>query len=250
MEKFLPNQFKPENPRNRFDGKGYHSDNAGNAEIGRLIAKLDTLCNGSLQQIVLITSAILGEGKSTVASRLARSSARNRKNPTLLIDFDLRRPRLHQLFGVRKRQGLVDIFDGRIPLRDCIKRTSIPGLMLLTSGRLRKETPIELLTADKIKTFFSEVRNSFDNVIVDSPPIIPVSDPLILGKIVDNVILVVKAGVTSRHIVKRAIDMFLDVKVSISGIVLNNMDNVLPYYYDSNYYGYKYYEKAETGSDL
>ena len=71
---------------------------------------------------------------------------------------------------------------------------------------------------------------------------IPVSDPLILGKFVDNVIMVVKAGSTPRHVIQRALDMFYDVKVNIDGIVLNNVDNVLPMCYEADYYGYKYFE--------
>lgn len=219
-----------------------YKDTPGNAEIERFVAKLDTLCNGSEKQVVLITSAIIGEGKSTVASRIAQASAHNRKNPTLLVDFDLRRPRLHEVFNVKRSNGVAEIFSHGMPLRVCIKRTYFKNLFLLTSGNL-KQTPFELFNSQTIKEFFMAIRNSFDNVIVDSPPVIPVSDPILLAKVVDTVILVVKTGVTSKFVVKRAIDMFDDVKVNISGMILNNMKGVLPYYYD--YYDYKYYENGE-----
>ena len=219
-------------------------DSPGNAEIERLNAKLDALRNGNEKQVVLVTSAILGEGKSTMAAHIARTSARNRKNATLLMDFDLRRPRLHRIFNVRKRRGLADILGLKLPLKACIKKTSIPNLLLLTSGNVQ-QNPLNLLKSDRIERILMEVRTFFDNVIVDSPPVIPVSDPLLLGRVVDNILFVVKAGTTSKLVVKRAIEMFDDVKVEISGIVLNNMNNVLPYYYDYDYYGYKYYEKTE-----
>ncbi len=240
------NQIKSESVENWIHKQDYYEDNPGNAEIERLVAKLDSLCNGSTKQITLITSAVLGEGKSTLASYIAHSSSRNRKNPTLLIDFDLRRPSLDRHFGVRRSNGVVDILSYRKPLKDCLKKTLVPNLFILTSGRIGEGTPIHLLNSDKLKRFFVEVRSFFDFVIVDAPPTIPVSDPLLLGKVVDTVILVIKAGSTSKHVVQRAIDMFKDVKVEISGIILNNLNNILPYYYDYDYYGYKYYEKAEN----
>ena len=85
----------------------------------------------------------------------------------------------------------------------------------------------------------------YDNIILDTPPIVPVSDPVLLSKFADNVLLVVKAGSTPRYTVKQAITMLNDVKVEISGIVLNNMQNVLPHYYDYNAYGYNYYNASQ-----
>ncbi|MFQ5771585.1 MAG: tyrosine-protein kinase family protein [bacterium] len=222
-----------------------YRDSPGNAEIERLVTKLDTLRDGRLNQIVLITSAVLGEGKSTLASRIALSSARNRKKPTLLVDFDLRRPRLHQIFRVKESPGVAEILRSTLPLEFCFKKTSVPNLMLLPSGKLR-DNPVDLLCLDKLDNLFTEVRTLFDNVIIDSPPTIPVSEPLVLGKSVDNVILVIKAGATSKQVVKCAIDMFYDVGIDISGIVLNNMNNVLPYYYDYKYYHYGYYGNGKT----
>jgi capsular exopolysaccharide synthesis family protein len=223
-----------------------YKDNPGNAEVERLVAKLDTLRNGTVKQVVLITSAILGEGKSTVASHIAISSAHNRKSPTLLIDFDLRRPTQHRIFGVSRRYGVIDILTLKKPLKDCIRPTSFPNLLLLPSGRLEKDSPIGLLKMDRVKRMFGEVRNSFDNVIVDSPPIIPVCDPLVLAKVVDHVMLVVKAGSTSKHVVGRAIDMLQDVNVKVRGIILNNLKNILPCYYDHNSYTYEYYKYHES----
>ncbi len=235
---------------NLLDGlNGYHNakyqDSPANAEIERLVAKIDTLRNGKAQQTIMVTSSLQGEGKSTVATRIAQTMARKR-GKTLLVDFDLRRPRQHRIFDVIRGDGVVDILNFGLSVQRCLKETSVPKLFLVTSG-IVKENPIELLNMDKVQKLLNEARENFDYVVLDAPPIIPVSDPLLLGKLVDNVILVIKAGETSRNIIKRAVDMFYDVKVDISGVVLNNMKNVLPYYYDHDYYGYKYFA---TDQDL
>lgn len=221
-----------------------YRDSPGTAEIERVVAKLDSLRNGSVKQVVLFTSAVSSEGKSSIASMVAISSAMHRNKPTLLIDFDMRRPQIHKNFSVDKIGGVAEILGAGLPLKSCVKESSVPNLLLLTSGKLN-ETTIKLLNSPRLEKLFAEVRETFDHVIIDSPPIIPVSEPLIIGKMVDHLLLVVKAGATPRHVVQRAIDMLHDVKVTISGIVLNNMDNVLPYYYDYDYYGYKYFSTPQ-----
>lgn len=217
----------------------YYTDTPGSAEIERIGAKLDALKNGKKKQVILITSSLLGEGKSTVASLLARSLAIHRKK-TLLIDFDLRRPRLHDLFDVNCKNGLINILRSDLPFELCIKETLIPHLKLISSGIL-DVSPSEILNNDLIKLVFDSIGNGFDKVIVDSPPVIHVSDPLLLSKFVNEVIVVVKVGSTPKYVVKRTIRMFHDVKVKISGIILNNMQNALPHYYDYKSYGYQYY---------
>lgn len=228
----------------RRSGNGNYKDTPGNAEIERLVAKLTMLRNESAKQSILITSAILGEGKSTIASLIARSMACNQNRATLLIDFDIRRPRLHHIFDLNREQGITDILNANLPVHACLKKTFLPNLTLLPSGN----TPAshkQVINSDNIQSLLKEVLADFDNVIIDAPPILPVSDPLILATLVDQVLLVVKAGTTSRYVVKRAIDMFTDVNVAISGIILNNMKNVLPYYYDHKYYGYHFFNNKE-----
>ncbi|MCB0262118.1 MAG: CpsD/CapB family tyrosine-protein kinase, partial [Calditrichaeota bacterium] len=190
-------------------------------------------------RITLVSSALTGEGKSTIAALIARSTAYKLNTPTLLIDFDVRRPTLHNIFQVRREKGLVDVLNLNLTIRNCLKQTSVPNLALLTSGKTDVD-PNELLKSDKIKVFLKGMGTYFHNIIIDSPPVIPVSDPLILAKLVDHIVLVLKAGHTPRSIVKRAIDMFADVNVQVTGLVMNNMQNVMPYQYDYRYYGYKY----------
>lgn len=217
----------------------YYRDTPGTAEIERLGAKLDALRGRRKKQIILITSSILGEGKSTLAALLARSIAMNRKK-ALLIDFDIRRPTIHSIFKVPRENGLIDILRSNLHIYAYIKESVIPDLYLISSGILN-EIPVEILNTELIKHFFINVKAHFDNVIIDSPPLIPVSDSLLISKFVDEILLVVKAGSTPKNVVKRAINIFDDVNVKISGIVLNNMQNILPYYYDHKTYGYDYY---------
>ncbi len=216
-----------------------YEDSPGNAEIERLVAKLDSLDNGKKTRTTLVSSALTGEGKSTVAALIARATAYKLNKPTLLIDFDVRRPTLHNVFQVRREKGLVDVLNSTLTIRNCLKQTSVPNLALLTSGKTDVD-PNELLKSDKIRMFLKGMGTYFHNIIIDSPPVIPVSDPLILAKLVDHIVLVVKAGETPRSIVKRAIDMFADVNTEVTGLVMNNMRNVMPFQYDYRYYGYKY----------
>jgi len=240
-------QFTVKNSNNEIEVPGDdYRDTPGNAETERLLAKIDTFRKGQDKQSLLITSAILGEGKSTISARIATSSARNRKNPTLLIDFDLRRPRIHQVFNLEKERGVADILSNRLSFESCIKNSRVPNLKILTSGVLRY-SPMEVFNAEKAKRFFHEAHKYFDFIIVDSPPIIPVSDPIILGKVVNYVVLVVKAGATSKRIIKRALEMMQSVEVNVCGIIINNMNNVLPYYYDYKHYGYHYYDSNNNG---
>ncbi|MFQ5707993.1 MAG: tyrosine-protein kinase family protein [bacterium] len=217
-----------------------YNDSPSNTEFQRLVAKLDSLRNGQDKQAVLITSALMGEGKSTISSRLAMAIARNRMVATLLVDMDLRRPSQHKVFGMKPNLGVVDCLEGRVSLEWCIKKTQVPNLKLLTSGSL-KSNPLELLTIENLKRFLEQLKSHFDYIILDTAPIIPVSDPLILGRLVDEVIIVIKAGQTSKKMVGRALEMMEKVNVKVSGFILNNLMDILPYYYNHNFYQYDYY---------
>ena len=227
--------------KNNENNNGTYHDTPGINEIERIITKLDTLKDKRKKQTILITSAVSGEGKSTISSYIARSMALNRKNTTLLVDFDLRRSRIHQIFGLTREDGLTDILKSGLLLERCVKNTSIPNLQIITSGLL-EENPLNLLKANLIKDFFNLIKKSYTNIIIDAPPVMPVSDPLVLAKEVDDVFLVIRAGKTPRNAYKRVIDMLYDVKVEISGIIVNNVDKILPYQYDGRYHGYDYYD--------
>lgn len=222
-----------------------YSDSPTNAELQRLISKVHTLNNGASRQVVMITSAVMGEGKSTISSRLAVVAARNLSAPTLLVDTDLRHPSVHKIFGINPRFGIADYLERDVPLEECVhvllkSPDMMPNLRLLTRGNM-KNNPLESMTLEKMTKLLQELRRRYDFVVLDTAPIIPVSDALILGQLVDTVIMVVKVGDTSKKLVKRAIEMMKKQNIDIRGLILNNVNDILPYYYNYDFYNYNYY---------
>jgi len=187
---------------------------------------------------LLITSATRGEGKTTTASYLALTSAKYQETKTLLVDCDLRKPKIHELFGLRRDGGLSEIISGKLSIDSGLKSTEVENLKILTSG-VPTAKPSLLIDSKRMRELFKEIRSLFDFIIVDCAPIIPVSDPLLLSTELDGVILVVMAGKTPREVVKRANDLLKDARSNLLGVVVNNVEEVLPYYYDYKYYGYK-----------
>ena len=218
----------------------YADESPGANEFRRLYSKLKNLYGAADMKNFLVTSSMMSEGKSTTSALLACTIARYRNTKTILVDCDLRRPRVHQLFGLPKEEGVVDVLTGARKLDTCFKRTSIENLRLLTAGSI-VDNPTELFNSPRLRDLFSEIKFYFDTIIVDSPPVIPVTDTLILSPEMDGALMVVKAGETHKEVVKRAADMMRNAGFNILGVIINNQKAVLPYYFDQSYYGYKYY---------
>ncbi|MBD3382593.1 MAG: polysaccharide biosynthesis tyrosine autokinase [candidate division Zixibacteria bacterium] len=187
----------------------------------------------------LVTSASTGEGKSTISAFLGLTAATHRPRKTLLIDADLRRPVLHQLFDVEQDVGLSDIILEKAKIEECVKKTGVENLDLLTSGP-RQENPTELFDSPHLATFIESARFYYELIIIDSAPVVPVSDPLIMGGEVDGIALVVKAGATQQEVVTRAANLIEQSGSRLLGVILNNVKQALPYYYNYKYYGYHY----------
>jgi capsular exopolysaccharide synthesis family protein len=213
-------------------------------EIRRVFSKLLTLKEERGVKTIMMTSSALGEGKSTTAAYLAIACSRYRKLKTLLIDMDLRRPRVHELFGVHKKGGMSDILMRKTSIRRYVKKCAFDNLSILTSGKIQ-ESPSELFNTEHIREVFSEAKFYFDFIIVDAPPVIPVSDPLMLSSEVDGALFVIKAGQTQEPVIQRAVKLLRDAKIEIFGAIVNNIKHVLPYYYDYRFYNYSYYSSEE-----
>ncbi len=194
---------------------------------------------------ILVTSAMLSEGKSVVSAFLAMTSARSKKIKTLLIDFDLRRPVIHKLFRLPLKGGLSNVLIEGIACRNAIKKTSLENLDILTAGEVMKN-PSELFNNAAVHRIIDEMKFYYDKIIVDSPPLIPVMDPIILLEELDGAILVVKAGATQRDVVLRARELLNSQRDKIMGVVVNNLKHSLPYYYNYRYYGYKHNSPIDT----
>ena len=151
------------------------------------------------------------------------------------------------LFKLPLENGFADILEKKVGVKDTIKETPVKSLSIITAGKLDSE-PSMILTQTRVHDVFAELRFYFDFIVVDVPPVIPVSDPVIIAGEVDGTLMVIRAGSTPRDVVKRAVNFLNNSKTNILGIVLNNLDEVLPYYYSPRYYSYKYYDKPKQNA--
>lgn len=193
----------------------------------------------------LITSATVGEGKSTVAGFLSITLATLKKK-TLVVDGDLRRPMLHKMFNLYLEDGVTEVADGQLVQGRAYKETALPNLHVLTAGRL-KGNPSSYFESGQVARIVAAARPLFDYVIVDCAPIMPVVDPLVLAPSVTGVLLVVKAGETHRDLVKQATDVLRKASAPLLGVLLNNAKSVLPYHY-SYRYAYEYYRSPRESA--
>ena len=192
-------------------------------------------------EILLVTSAGPKEGKSTTAANLAIAISQTGRKVALL-DADLRRPVVHSIFGQKKDNGLTNYMMGSIKYEDMFKPTFLENLVLVTSGAL-PPNPSEMLASQKMEEVLDRLRTDFDMVVVDSPPVIAVTDAAILSTKVDGTILVVSSGHTNRDALSRAQTLLDSVKSSMLGALLNgvNVEGMYGSYY--YYYYHHYYSK-------
>ncbi len=216
-------------------------------EFRRLYSNLKSRKGTENLKTIMITSAIIGEGKSLTSSLLSMTMADLTKAKIGLVDFDLRRPKLNIYFNLPIENGVSDVLGGKIGIKEICRKTTIPNLTVLCAGK-PNNNPSEIIDRADIPAFFQELKFYFDYIVIDSPPVIPVSDPLLIADQVDGVLLVVRAGTTQREVVGRAVNLLKNAKVNLLGAVLNDCESVLPYYYKESYYGYRYYHKDNKKS--
>jgi capsular exopolysaccharide synthesis family protein len=168
------------------------------------------------------------------------------RKKVLVVDADLRRPRVHRLFGLDNYEGLAECLSHAIDPLKTVQKTELENLDVITSGG-PTQVPSRLFESELLSEFLAKVQFYYDIILVDSAPVLAVSDTLFLCPGVDAVLLVVMAGVTPRQVAIRAKEVLLDSQANIAGIVVNNVSGVLPYYYDYRYYG-AYKEEQKTRS--
>lgn len=173
---------------------------------------------------IVITSAAVGDGKTTVVSNLGLALARMGRK-VLLIDADYKKPRLHKIFGTPGAIGLKQIINatGKITLEAAVDKTTIPGLFLLQSGADREEFP-EILQSSRIAELMQAANREFDFVLIDTPPVLHLPDARIWGRLADGVILVVRAGSTDRQRAWSAVYRLAKDGVPFLGTILNDWD--------------------------
>ena len=195
------------------------------------------LASATSPKVIAITSSFAREGKTTTSVNLATVLAQMGK-PVLLVDADLRRPRLQKVFNDKMNLGLVNYLAANIPLEDIIQPTEATNLSVVLAGPI-PPNPSELLASDRMKHFIAEMRARFAYVIFDSPPVLAVTDAIVLAANVDGVVLCVHGGQTPREHVQRSADRLRQANIPVLGAILNNLDlKQYGYAYRKSYYDY------------
>lgn len=184
---------------------------------------------------ILITSAEPQAGKTTTASNLGIVLAQNGSR-VLLVDADLRKPQLHRIFKLERNKGITDCLEKKLGIDSVIKNTEIKNLKVITSGK-SSSNPAEILNSSKMEEFVRDLKDRFDFIIFDSPPIISVADSIILAEKIDTLIQVVRSGKALVPIAINAKERLENTRAKILGVVLNDL-NV----HHGNYYYYHYYK--------
>lgn len=192
-------------------------------------------------KVLTVTSVGKGEGKSTIMANYAVALAQSRKK-VLLIDCDLRRPRLHRLFEQPNKRGLTNILLRETEAVNTIQSTEVENLFLITSGPI-PPNPSEILASKRLGALIQELKQTFDYILIDAPPVGVVTDAAVLSQVTDGYILVAAIDVTNREGLKVALSTLENVNANIIGVVVNNA----PANKRSGYYYYAEYAYEEEG---
>lgn len=197
---------------------------------------------GSLKKI-LITSGGPVESKSMTVCNLAIALAQAGER-VVMVDADLRRPVLHKALDIGNRVGLSDVITGQAELDRALVPTAITGLSLLPSGP-QPPNPAELLGTDKVRSILDQLCSGYDRVMIDSPPVTAVADPVLLSRSADGVLIVVRSGQTRIEGLKEVVERLRKAGARILGTILNDVpEKTLGYYY----YYYRYEGKSQQAS--
>jgi capsular exopolysaccharide synthesis family protein len=190
-------------------------------------------------RVIALTSAQPLEGKTTTACNMAIALAYGGSR-VLLIDADMRRPSVARTLGIENNVGLSHLLTAQATARQAIRRTDVQNLWVMTAG-VTPPNPSELLASDRMKTLISNVQHGpFDWVIIDTPPVLAVTDAVIIAPAVSGVVFVVGSEMTQRRLAERAVETLQTSRPHLLGAVLNRVDIIRNKYYYSRYYGYKY----------
>ena len=177
---------------------------------------------GANHKVIQMTSPMKGDGKSTTAANLAISIAQT-GNRILLIDADMRRPQAHRLFGLKPTLGLEDVILGNRTAAEAILPSGVENLSILANGT-RPVNPAELLTSPRFVAVLDQLRNEYDLIIIDTPPVLLVSDPAIVAPRVDGLLLVIRVGKSTKAESVRARNILAELDVNILGVLVNTVD--------------------------
>jgi succinoglycan biosynthesis transport protein ExoP len=200
---------------------------------------------GSLPKVILLTSATPSEGKTTVCTNLACVLAQNDVR-VLMIDGDLRRPTVHHRLGLNGKIGLTSVLTGTATLEQAVQKLpELPNLEILVSGPV-PPFPTEMLGSQTMLDLLEQCRGIYTHVVIDSPPLLSVTDGVVLARSADAVVLIVRHGRSGKQTVRRARDLLARAGAPVTGIAINAVDLSSPEYY--GYYGYSVYSGYGSSS--
>jgi len=198
-------------------------------------------CAHKCSQKILVTSAVMGEGKSTTVVNLGIALAQTGAR-TLVLDLDLRKPRLASFFNASGSQGISRYLSGQSELNTEIQETGIPNLFLIAAGPIPPNPP-ELIGSARMTFGLQLLSQYFDHILIDAPPLMPVTDALVIARVVDGVLMVVEGGKTPTAIVEKARNLLGSVDARVLGVIINKADVA-----DSKY-GYGYYQEFHAAAE-
>ena len=196
------------------------------------ILKTNVLSNhkGKPMKVIVVTSSVHSEGKTVTTLNLAISIAQAVNKPkVLLIDADLRRGLVAKYLGVKQPVGLSELLRQQATPEDALFKIDLDNLTFMASGSI-PPNPVELLASEHMRLLLADLRRKFDYILIDTPPLISVTDPGILGSQADGVLMVVQAGRTQRGVVRHATELLHQAQARLVGYVLTNIEYHLPEY--------------------
>ena len=215
------------------DKRGAFEESIRTIRTSATVAELETH-----NQVIMVTSSVPAEGKSTVASNLAHSMSKLEN--VVLIEADMRRPGLGRALGIRSN-GLSDLLEGEAYLEDCMRVDAIGQLDIIPAGRV-PETHLELLSSPEFAELIDLLKSRYDRIIIDTAPVQAVSDSIVVGKYADSAIYVIKSDSTPLPVIRRGIDRLQEVGINVSGAVISQVDLAKISGYGGDYYYQGYYD--------
>lgn len=206
-------------------------------ELRRIMIQVGRQLDFDRKRSLMITSAERGEGKSLFSLHFALVLAYHLPNRILLLDADVRRPVQHTVFQSKVSPGFANLLNGNSSVAESARSTRIKNLDFMPAGSTDGH-PSGLFGGNRVRHQIEEMYKTYDIILLDSPPVVPVSDPLHFLEAVDGCLFMVMAGQTPKDVCKRGVEILRSAGANILGVVVNNLGEVLPYYYDQKYYGY------------
>jgi capsular exopolysaccharide synthesis family protein len=207
-------------------------------ELRRIMIQVGRQLDLDRKRALMVTSAERGEGKSLFSLHFSLVLSYHLTSRVVLLDADVRRPVQHTVFQTKVAPGFANVLAGKSSVEEAVCSTRIENLDFMPAGTTAGH-PSKLFGSGSVRRLIEELHRTYDIVLLDSPPVVPVSDPLHFLDAVDGCLFLVMAGQTPKDICKRGVEILQSSGANILGVVANNLGEVLPYYYDQKYYGYE-----------